>query len=234
MKKNIKTSHSRMSLSGIFNACRGCIDVKNIFNVEDPRLQASGMTEGEGSGMTSLCNHSQSAFTLIELLVVVLIIGILSAIALPQYQKAVEKSKAMQGLSIIKTLAQAGESYYLANGDYPDDLDTLDVSVPAGFTGTEKFYNPATTAHSNDEWSIQVEKTWTRVLFVGKISGPYKGAGFAYFWDFGEYTYLTKQVFCIETIADGVIFEKEPGAFCQKIFGGTFLFEGSHRVYSMP
>ena len=56
------------------------------------------------------------AFTLIELLVVVLIIGILAAIALPQYQKAVFKSRFTQALINHKTIENCFDMYILANG----------------------------------------------------------------------------------------------------------------------
>ena len=58
------------------------------------------------------------AFTLIELLVVILIIGILAAIAFPQYKKAVEKSHLTEALSIIQSLDRAIQIYILENG-YP-------------------------------------------------------------------------------------------------------------------
>ena len=72
------------------------------------------------------------AFTLIELLVVVLIIGILAAIALPQYQKAVLKTHFATIKSLTEALAQAQEVYYLANGEYATEFSNLDVQVPGG------------------------------------------------------------------------------------------------------
>ncbi|MDR0645824.1 MAG: prepilin-type N-terminal cleavage/methylation domain-containing protein, partial [Elusimicrobiota bacterium] len=57
-------------------------------------------------------------FTFIELLVVVLIIGILAAIALPQYQKTVLKARFANNLSVAESLKKAHELYYLVNGHY--------------------------------------------------------------------------------------------------------------------
>ena len=66
------------------------------------------------SGMTPSFNCE--AFTLIELLVVVLIIGILAAIALPQYEKAVIKSRAAEAFTNLKTLKNALEICELEHG----------------------------------------------------------------------------------------------------------------------
>ncbi len=61
-------------------------------------------------------NKKQSGFTLIELLVVVLIIGILSAIALPQYQRAVQKSRLVQVKTIVNALEKSLTTYILEQG----------------------------------------------------------------------------------------------------------------------
>lgn len=73
----------------------------------------------------------RSGFTLIELLVVVLIIGILAAVAVPQYQFAVLKSRFVQAKIMVSALARAQEVYYLANGEYAPHISQLDIDIPA-------------------------------------------------------------------------------------------------------
>ena len=58
---------------------------------------------------------NNQGFTLIELLVVVLIIGILSAIALPQYDSAVEKSRLSEAMINAKAITDASQRYFQAN-----------------------------------------------------------------------------------------------------------------------
>ncbi len=73
-------------------------------------------------------------FTLIELLVVVLIIGILAAVALPQYQKAVRKSRLVQLETTLNAIYKAGTVAVLSGSsnewEFSIDMSKLDIEIP--------------------------------------------------------------------------------------------------------
>ena len=82
-----------------------------------------------------MIKNNNKGFTLIELLVVVLILGILAAMAMPQYFKAVERSRMTEAVSLLSSISQAQQRKYLQINAYAKDYRGLDVA-PAGATGS--------------------------------------------------------------------------------------------------
>ena len=124
------------------------------------------------------------AFTLIELLVVVLIIGILAAVALPQYNRAILKSRLAEISLLGRALYDAEKIYALENGEWTADLDQLSVELPIYDPQTKRAYTRSdkkTYCHKGENLEIYCRLqlndsskiVWWRQLFSEKKEHTY-------------------------------------------------------------
>ncbi len=161
----------------------------------DPRLRASGMTplfntplprltavlspqggQKTARGFTIRPSSSRPCgrvgFTLIELLVVVLIIGILAAVALPQYNKAVNKSHGTEALNAIHALDEALHAYYLEHGTYEGaNADTLNIQIP-DLDFFEYVNTGATSSSASFQVGCRVSESSYEMALVLQPRGP--------------------------------------------------------------
>lgn len=109
----------------------------------------------------------KQGFTLIELLVVVLIIGILSSIALPQYSRAVEKARAAEAVVMADGIHKGVLLYYLANNSFPSSSDDLDIEV-----NPSKHFDFLLNSSAYVSWGFRVRRLGKR--FSGFEEGYYE------------------------------------------------------------
>ena len=181
-------------------------------------------------------NSCKKGFTLIELLVVVLIIGILAAIALPQYQKAVWKSRSAELISMVKATDTAYKAYVLTNSNRLSSFDELDISFDSLTRATalaQSFGMLDGYVKGNNEVYIGVNDIGLTIAAFA--TGPYAMSGFAK-WANPEAYYTTNDttgldsdtLYCYE-------YGETSTGFCEKLQHGTLVRTryGNEHYYRM-
>ncbi len=100
---------------------------------------------------------NRKGFTLLELLVVVLLIGILGAIALPQYFNVLERQRAMEAMGILSAVEKAQVRYYAINDEYATDFSNIDFDLRTNKDASAE--NITGSSFQTDYFTYKLEST---------------------------------------------------------------------------
>ncbi|MEH2183081.1 type IV pilin-like G/H family protein [Nostoc sp.] len=111
-------------------------------------------------------------FTLIELLVVIIIIGILSAIALPSFLNQANKGKQSEAKQYSGSMNRAQQAYFLENGSFTTDLNSLGMGIRSQTENYIYAINGTGTGVGNNGYSLKAPlKSYVGVVALSIQSG---------------------------------------------------------------
>lgn len=131
--------------------------------------------------------NNKKGFTLIELLVVVLIIGILAAMAMPAYFKAVERARAAEADTMIGTVVNAQQRYKMKTGKFTENWKALDVAPANAITGDIYCTKGTQAADCGDENGFEITLLGTDASATNESGVIAKRVGS------GQYTYTLER-----------------------------------------
>lgn len=106
---------------------------------------------------------NQKGFTMVELLTVVIIVAVLTAVALPQYTKSVERARATEAMNLVKNINDAIYAYAAArSGDNicPDSFHKLIITLPVkGGDNSAVLSTPNFTYNLQADWTPEIPGT---------------------------------------------------------------------------
>ena len=165
MKKE-KINNKNKVIPGICNRqSQPCIKAKRLISPTET-LGDDGVCTAKDPNYILWKRHYIKAFTLIELLVVVLIIGILAAVALPQYRVAVDRARLSNLLVMLNAVVKAEEVYYAGNNQYSVVWDELGVSFPG-----ESSYGTNCRKGPENKWLLCVGSSMGASTYTPNIPG---------------------------------------------------------------
>ena len=109
---------------------------------------------------------TQKGFTLIELMIVVAIIGILAAIAIPQYQNYVARAQFSEAPTLLGGARVAVEEFYVSNGSFPNDLDDLGVRTEGEYGTIDVDENENTLTYTFETDGVNDNLSGNTVVFT--------------------------------------------------------------------
>lgn len=181
-------------------------------------------------------------FTLLEMLVTVIIVTVLAAVGVMEYRKVIERTRAMEAISLLRSLYHAEKMYQMTHGSFANSLASLSLSFKGEkIKCTQNNQSPCwgyynTEGIKGDKWSVELEKGKNPSISVGRIEGPYSGAGFFIQLERKDgIQYPLEKVACVENAKGRFKYKKKDGTYCADVMDGTFYSQSaSSRKYEIP